>query len=65
MKMICQYLQGTKDNCIVFNTYKKLVVDCYSAAYFGGLWRNENPQYPIFLGVELDLWQLFYNCPLL
>ena len=47
MKRICQYLQGTKDNGIVFNPSKKLVVDCYAAADFAGLRGNENPQEPI------------------
>ena len=35
---ICRYLQGTKDNGLVFNPYKKLVVDCYTDADFAGLW---------------------------
>ena len=34
---MCWYLQGTKDNVIVFNPSKKLVVDCYADAYFAGL----------------------------
>ena len=47
MKRICWHLQGNKDNGIVFNTHKKLVVDCYADADFAGLWVNENPQDPI------------------
>ena len=42
VKRICQYLQGTKDNSLVFNTPKKLVVDCYADADFAGLWGHEN-----------------------
>ena len=30
----CRYLQGTKDNILVFNPSKKLVVDCYADADF-------------------------------
>ena len=44
---IFRYLQGTKDNGLVFNTYKKLMVDFYSDADFVGLWRHGNPQDPI------------------
>ena len=45
MKRICRYLQGTKDNGMVFNPYKKLAVDCYADAYFAGLWGHKNIQY--------------------
>ena len=34
MKRICRYLQGTKDNGLVFNPSKKLVVDCYADSDF-------------------------------
>ena len=44
VKSICWYLQGTKDNVLVFNPSKKLVVDCYSDADFAGLWGHENLQ---------------------
>ena len=40
---ICRYLQGTKDNVLVFNPSKKMVVDCYANADFAGLWGHENP----------------------
>ena len=30
MKRICWYLQGTKENCMVFNPLNKMVVDCYA-----------------------------------
>ena len=38
-----RYIQGTKDNGIVFNPSKKLAVDFYADAYFAGLWGHENP----------------------
>ena len=47
VKRICRYLQGTKDNGIVFNPSKKLGVDCYADADFAGMWGYENPQDPI------------------
>ena len=48
VKRIFWYLQDTKDNALVFNPYKKLVVCCYSDVDFAGLWGHENPQDPIF-----------------
>ena len=50
MKRICRYLQGTKDNGLVFNPSKKLVVDCYRDEIFAGLWGHEDPQDPICAG---------------
>ena len=47
VKRICRYLQGTKENGLVFNSSKKLVVDCYADADFSGLWGHEDPQDPI------------------
>ena len=44
VKRICRYLQGSKDNGLVFNPSKKLVVDCYVDADFSVLWVNEDPQ---------------------
>ena len=38
VKKICWYIQGTKDNGLVFNPSKKLVVDCYDDADFAALW---------------------------
>ena len=37
VKRICRYLQGIKDNGLVFNPSKKLVVDCYADIDFAGL----------------------------
>ena len=47
MKRIFRYLKCTKDNGIVFNLSKKLVLDYYADANFAGLWGHENPQEPI------------------
>ena len=65
MKRICQYLQGTKDNGLVFNPSKKLVVDCYADADFGGLCGHEDPQDPICARSRNGFVVTFYNCPLL
>ena len=65
VKSICRYLQGTKENGLVFNSSKKLVVDCYSDAYFAGLWGHENLQDPIFARSRIGFVVTFANCPLL
>ena len=56
MKRICWYLQGTKENGLVFIPSKKMVVDCYADAYFAGMWDMKILKTLFFLGVELDLW---------
>ena len=65
VKMICRYLQGTKDNGLVFNPSKKLVVDCYAGVDFTGLWGHENPQDPICDRSRTGFVATFANCPLL
>ena len=49
----------------MFNTSKKLVVDCYTDADFAGLWRHEDLQDPIFARSRTGFVVTFYNCPLL
>ena len=56
VKMICRYLQVTKDNGQVFNPHKKLVMKCYADVYFVGLWGHENPQDPICARSRTRLW---------
>ena len=34
LRRICWYFQGTKKKSLMFNPYKKLVVNCYYGAYF-------------------------------
>ena len=65
MKKICRYLQGTKDNGIVFNPSTKVVVDCYADADFTGLWGHEDPQDPICARSRAVFVVNFSNCPLL
>ena len=62
---ICRYLQGTKDNGLVFNLPKKLVVDCYDDADFAGLWGHEDPQDPICAIIRTGFVVNFSNFPLL
>ena len=65
MERICWYLQGTKDNGLVFYPSKKIMVDCYADADFTGLWEHENPQDPIFTGRITGFVVTFANCILL
>ena len=64
-KRICRYLQGTKNNGIVFNPSKKLVVYCYADADFAGLCGHENLQDPIFARSRTGFVIIFSNFPLL
>ena len=65
VKIICRYLQGNKDNGLVFNPSKKLVMDYYADAYFAGLWEHENPQDPICESSRTGFVVTFDNFPLL
>ena len=65
MKRICRYLQGTKDNGLVFNPSQKLVVDFYADADFAGLRRHEDPQDPICARSRTGFVVTFVNFPLL
>ena len=62
---IYRYLQGTKDNCLVFNPSKKLVVVCYADADFAVLWVNYNPQDPICDISRTGFVVIFSGCPIL
>ena len=63
MKRIFRYIQGTKDNGLVFNPSKKLVVDCYDDANFAGLRGHGNPQDPICTRSRTGFVVTFSNCP--
>ena len=65
VKRIWGYLQVTKDNGLVFNLSKKLVVDCYADAYFAGLWEHKDPQDRICARSRTGFVVTFFNCPLL
>ena len=65
VKRICRYLQGTKDNGLVFNTSKNMMVDFYADADFVGLWGHEYPQDPICDRSRTGSVVIFANCPLL
>ena len=65
VKRICRYLQGTKDNDIVFNSSNKLVADFYADADSAVLWGHENPQYHICDTNRTGYVVAFTNCPIL
>ena len=65
MKRICRYLQGSKENGLVFNPSKKLAVGFYANVDFDGLWRHENPQDPIFARNRTGFVVTFSNFSLL
>ena len=65
MKRICRYLQVTKDNGLVFNISKNLVVYWYDDADFARLWGHEYPQYPICSRSRTVFVVIFANFPLL
>ena len=65
VKMICRYLQVTNDNGLLFNPYKKLVVDCYADTDYVGLWGHEDPQDHIFARSRTGFVVTFANCHLL
>ena len=65
VKRISQYLQGTKENGLVFNPSKKLVVGWYFDADCAGLWGHENTQDPICASIRTLFVVTFSNFPLL
>ena len=65
LKGIFRYIKGTKDNGLVFNPSKKLVLDCYADADFAVLWGHENTQDPICARSRTGFVVTFSNCPLL
>ena len=63
VKMIIRYLQGIKDNGLVFNPSKKMVVDFYADVIFAGLWGHENPRYHICARSRTGFVVKFSNFP--
>ena len=64
-KRICWYIQGSKDNGLLLNPYKKLVVDFYDDKDFAGMCGYENPQYPICARIRTGFVVTFANYHLL
>ena len=64
MKMIRRYLQGNKDNGLVLNPSKEMVVDCYYDADFAGLWGHEKLQDPICARSRTRFVVTFSSCPI-
>ena len=65
VKKTYRYLQGTKENGLMFNPSKKLVVGFYADANFAGLWGHGNTQDPICDRSRTVFVVTFYNFPLL
>ena len=65
VKRKCWYLQGIKDNGLVFNPSKKLVMDCYADTDYARLWGHEDPQDPICARSRTGFVVTFANCPIL
>ena len=65
MKRICRYLQGTKDGGLMFNSSKRLVMECYVDADYTGLWGHEYSQEPICARSRTGFVVTFANCYLL
>ena len=63
-KRICQYLQGTKDKGMVFNTSRKMALDFYFDAYFTEPWGYGYPQNHIFARNRTVFVVNFTNSPL-
>jgi len=61
---ICRYLQGTKDEGIVFCPTKECAVDCYVDADFAGLWGHEDDQDPVCVKSRTGYVVTVANCPL-
>ena len=56
VKRIYRYLQGTKDNGLVFNPSKKLVVNCFDDADLRDYGDMKILNTLFVIGVEMDLW---------
>ena len=65
MKIICHYLQGTKDKFLLFNLYKKMVENFYVGVDFAGLQGHENPEDPTYANIRTGFVVTFPNCLLL
>ena len=61
---VCWYIQGTKDNGLVFYQSKKLVVDCYADSDFTELWVHGDTQDPLCARSRTRCVVTFANFPL-
>ena len=62
---ICQCLQGTKGNGVLFNPSKNMVINYYSDADFMELWGLENYQDPIYVKIRTEFlvnFSIFLYC---
>jgi hypothetical protein len=64
LKRIVRYLQGTKEQGLIFSPTGELVVDCYVDSDFAGLWRSEDDQDPICVKSRTGYVLELAGCPL-
>ena len=62
---ICHFLQGTKEDGLIFNPTTELNVDCHVDADFAGLFGVEDPADPISVESRTGHVIMIANCPLL
>jgi hypothetical protein len=61
---ICRYLKGTRNEGLVLQPSRKLKVDCYVDADFGGLFGAEDPLDPMCAKSRTGFVIMLANCPL-
>ena len=64
MKHICRYLQGVKDNGLLFQPSNDLQLDCYVDADFAGLWNYESDQDPVCVRSRTGYVMTLGGCPI-
>jgi hypothetical protein len=64
VKHICRYLQGVKDNGLMFKPSNDLELDCYVDADFAGLWNYESDQDPVCVKSRTGYVMTLGGCPI-
>ena len=65
IKRILRYLQGTKEQGLIFKPSKDWKLDCYVDADFCGLWGSEDPDDPVVSKSRTGFVILLAGCPLM
>jgi hypothetical protein len=64
VKHICRYLQGVKDNGLMFKPSHDLELDCYVDADFAGLWNYKSDQDPVCVKSHTGYVMTLGGCPI-
>ena len=64
VKHICRYLQGVKDNGLMFKPTNGLELDCYGDADFAGLWNYKSDQDPVCVKSRTGYVMTLGGCPI-